>query len=54
MDLKLRWRLLACPIPLLCCSPQEGRKSGVWPYASFLFALAKVSCWVKSRVGVRL
>lgn len=42
VDLKHRWRLLACPTPtpvLLSPGRQEGRKSGVWPYASFLFAL---------------
>lgn len=42
VDLKHRWMLLCAPF--LCCSPQRGRKSGVWPYASFPFALAKVSC----------
>lgn len=49
VDLKHRCRLLPCPPhppphPLL--SPGS-RKSGVWPYASFLFALATVSCWVE-------
>lgn len=37
---------VALPIPAPAALPRK-QEVGVWPYASFLFALAKVSCWVE-------